>query len=448
MTVTVEGKLAADRDERFEPRLSALLDKTVEFIVLSFEGPDRYASAGGVAVRVSGLTRALASQGHPVRLFFVGDPDLPGVELSAGVELHRWCQALSAAAPGGVYADEDRKIEDLCVWLPDRLAHLVGDTAAEGRTTVVLAEEWQMAWPLIAVHDELVRRGLRNAAVLAWNANNRFGFERVDFGRLSSAAELVTVSRAMKHLMWRWGVNPLVVPNGLSEEWFEPVAPGLVPAIGGRRPLLVKVARWDPDKRWHMALAAVALLRDRGRDPLLVARGWNGGVWAPHYGELRSHAAQLGLRWVTCDATNSAEDDLAGLLAGAAPSADVVEVRFPLDRAHLQALYRSADAVLANSGFEPFGLAGLEAMASSGIVIAGCSGEDYVAPFRNGFALDTDDPTEIVRCLDWLERAPQRERQMRRLAGLTAAEYRWHHVVQRLAFSLQLPTPDDPRSWR
>lgn len=416
----------------------------LEFIVLSFEGPDPYASAGGVGVRVAGLTRALAAAGYPVRLFFVGDPHRPGVEFRDGVHLHRWCQAISAQAPAGVYDDEERKIEDFCVWLPDHVAGLVAEARRRGRATVVLAEEWQMAWPLIAVHDELVRRGVRDRALLAWNANHRFGFERLDFRRLEDAAVLLTVSRAMKHLMWRWGVNPLVVPNGLAEEWLVPVASRRREALRGSVPgrcLLAKVARWDPDKRWHMALDAVARLQQTGRDAVLVARGWNGGLPVPHYDELRSHAEQLGLVWVTCPGSGDTGAALAEELGGVPRDADVIELAFNLSRGQLRVLYAAADAVLANSGFEPFGLAGLEAMASGGIVVAGCSGEDYLAPFRNGFALDTADAGEIVRCLDWLEACPDRTSRMRLAAIQTAAHYRWDHVVRRLLFGLDLPAP-------
>lgn len=417
----------------------------VEFVVLSFEGPDPFSTAGGVGVRVSGLTQALAAAGYPVRLFFVGDPRLPGVERRHGVDLHRWCQALSAAAPGGVYGDEEDKIEDFCVWLPDHLAHRVGDAAARGATTVILAEEWQMAWPLIAVHDELVRRGLRRHALLAWNANHRFGFERLDFGRLGEAAVVLTVSRAMKHLLWRSGVNPLVVPNGLADAWFAPLPVVPRAALRGGRPgrrLLVKVARWDPDKRWRMALEALVRLREAGREGVLVARGWNGGTAAPHYQELRVHAAYLGLVWTTCGDPVATGHELVDVVAQSA-AADVIELAFPLAGPQLRVLYRGADAVLANSGFEPFGLAGLEAMASGGVVVAGSSGEDYVAPFRNGFGLDTDNADEIVRCLDWLAQDPRREPTMRHAARRTAATYRWDHIVRRLSFCLELPTPTE-----
>ena len=43
-----------------------------QFHLLSFEGPDVYARAGGVATRVVGLAEALASRGFDTHLWFVG----------------------------------------------------------------------------------------------------------------------------------------------------------------------------------------------------------------------------------------------------------------------------------------------------------------------------------------------------------------------------------------
>jgi hypothetical protein len=40
-----------------------LQDSQVQFHVLSFEGPDPYAQAGGIASRITGLTQALAAAG-------------------------------------------------------------------------------------------------------------------------------------------------------------------------------------------------------------------------------------------------------------------------------------------------------------------------------------------------------------------------------------------------
>jgi hypothetical protein len=46
--------------------------------ILSFEGPDHYARASGLATRMAGLAQALAKAGYETHLWFVGDPYLPG----------------------------------------------------------------------------------------------------------------------------------------------------------------------------------------------------------------------------------------------------------------------------------------------------------------------------------------------------------------------------------
>src|SRR5258708_826339 len=84
------------------------------FVIMAFEGPDAYARAGGLAVRVTELAQALAEGGHTVHLMFVGDPALPGedVLLDGRLVLHRWCQWISQYHPEGVYAGEDGKWRD------------------------------------------------------------------------------------------------------------------------------------------------------------------------------------------------------------------------------------------------------------------------------------------------------------------------------------------------
>ena len=51
-----------------------------QFVLLSFEGPDRYSLAGGLGTRVTELARALAQAGFTTHLIFIGDPNLPSVE--------------------------------------------------------------------------------------------------------------------------------------------------------------------------------------------------------------------------------------------------------------------------------------------------------------------------------------------------------------------------------
>lgn len=116
--------------------------------------------------------------------------------------------------------------------------------------------------------------------------------------------------------------------------------------------LLTKVARWDPDKRWIMALAD---LKAQGMRPLLVARAGQ----EPHGEEVVARAESLGLSSSSVGCVDASQG---GLRAAIAPSSasDIVLIRSPLARSQLQLLYRASDVVLANSGFEPFGLGGLE----------------------------------------------------------------------------------------
>ena len=111
--------------------------------------------------------------------------------------------------------------------------------------------------------------------------------------------------------------------------------------------------------------------------------------------------------------------------------ADVVELDAPVDPDVLRAIYRAADAVLANSGREPFGLVGLEAMAVGGIACTGCTGEDYAVPGRNALVLQTNEPRELVGALVSLEANETRKISLRRAARTTARHYAWSEVIDR-----------------
>ncbi|HUP50990.1 MAG TPA: hypothetical protein VM198_00835, partial [Longimicrobiales bacterium] len=176
--------------------------KTTQFHILSFEGPDGYARAGGIASRITGLSQALATQGHETHLWFVGDPGLPGHERHDPLTLHRSCQWISRHHPGGVYDGEDAKCRDYAASLPPFLMeNELEPLLASGGHAVVLAEEWHTA-PAVLHLDGLLRKaGLRERVTLLWNANNTFGFDRIAWSRLNEAATIVTVSRYMKQRM-------------------------------------------------------------------------------------------------------------------------------------------------------------------------------------------------------------------------------------------------------
>jgi hypothetical protein len=399
------------------------------FHVLSFEGPDAYAQAGGIASRISGLTTSLASLGFETHLWFVGDPYLPAHERRDDLHLHRWCQWISAHHPGGVYDGEDGKRNDYSASLPPRLAERLIPALRAGETAVVLAEEWHTADAVLHLDWLLREAGVRERARLFWNANNTFGFDRIDWRRLAEAARITTVSRYMKHLMWRLGVDPLVIPNGLPAPAFERPDREAVTALRRRlegRALLAKMARWDPDKRWLLTVDIVGELKRQGLRPLLVARG---GVEA-HGHEVMAHAAAMGLRVVE---RAIPEPGPRGLLAALedVTGADVVSLRSRVDTPARRLLFRGASTVLANSGHEPFGLVALEAMAVGGLACTGCSGEDYAVAGRNALVMQTATPREFVHLFMRLRAHRGEEVAIRRAGQHTARLFAWPKVVAR-----------------
>ncbi len=173
----------------------------IQFHIISFEGPDGYAQAGGIASRVTGLSEALANAGFETHLWFVGDPARPGHETKDRLRLHRWCQWISHYYSGGVYEGEEEKRADFVHSLPPFLLQevLLPYLRKTGGQAVVLAEEWQTVDAVLHLDWLLRNAGVRQQVSIFWNANNTFGFERINWYRLAEAAVITTVSRYMRH---------------------------------------------------------------------------------------------------------------------------------------------------------------------------------------------------------------------------------------------------------
>jgi len=407
--------------------------ENTEFAILSFEGPDLYSMAGGLGVRVTNLSQALADLGFTVHLFFVGDPRFPGEEptCASRLILHRWCQWISHYHPVGVYQGEYEKLHDFNESLPKFVVdQIVKPAEAKGKLTVVLGEDWHTAEAMCRINDLLGFQRLRSRAVLFWNANNTFGFNQIDWPRLAGAATITTVSRYMKQIMLGMGLGVFVIPNGIPRDLLADVDESLTARL--RESLdadlvLAKVARWDPDKRWHMAVEATARLKARGLKTVLLARG---GI-EPHGGEVIENALRLGLTVKEVHAASDSLDDSMRALEGNA-GADVISIRSHCTQQFLRVVYRASDAVLANSGHEPFGLVGLETMAAGGIAFTGSTGEDYVLPFHNAIVLETSDPGEIEGYVMYLEAYPTLKENMRKAARATAGLFTWGVSVENL----------------
>jgi glycosyltransferase involved in cell wall biosynthesis len=408
--------------------LPRLTPDSLEFVLLSFEGPDQYAMAGGLGVRMKELALALARLGYRTHLVFVGDPHLPAQESPVeNLTLYRWSQWLSAHYPAGVYQGEEAKLVDWNEQLPGFVvSKLVAPAAAGGRLTAILAEEWHTAYSTCQLSDRLWAEGLRDKAILLWNANNVMGFDRIDWRRLDFCSQITTVSRYMKHVMWERAVNPLVIPNGIPGDRIRNADPALIARLRAAFPgreLIFKIGRFSPDKRWNMAMDAVAEERRRGRTLATVIRG---GV-EPHGMEVLANARAQGLMVVDLRPPQNLDEALDALAA--APPADVYNVNGFMSDELISLFYSGADAVLANSGHEPFGLVGLEVMAAAGVAFVGSTGEDYAVPYLNSVVLDTDDPTEINIALDYLRAHPEVVVRIRADAQETARSFSWENVI-------------------
>lgn len=412
-------------------------DNTI-FVILCFEGPDLYSMAGGLSVRVTNLAQTLAQAGFTTHLFFIGDPKEKGEEAKCGGKLilHRWCQWISQYYPNGVYHGENEKLHDFNGSIPPYIMeHIAKPAVAQDKIVVILGEEWQTTEVMCRLSDLLHYNGIRDKAVMLWNANNTFSFHRINWGRLAYTTTITTVSRYMKHIMWGMGLNPLVIPNGIPEALLAEVDPEAVTAL--RQSLntdlvLSKVARWDPDKRWNMAVEAVARLKAYGTRTVLLARG---GI-EPHGEEVIQNARSLGL--VVQDVWPKG-DTLADYFDAIQQSstADILNLRFHCPQELLRIIYRGSDAVLANSGHEPFGLVGLEAMAAGGIAFMGGTGEDYAVSFHNSIVLETSAPEEIEASLTYLQAHPEEKRRIREAARRTARQFTWEQVIKNLIHKLE-----------
>ncbi len=397
--------------------------------LLSFEGPDRFSFVGGLGVRVTELATALGRAGFDTRVFFIGDPDKPGQDTySENVRLYRWCQWISRFHPGGVYDGEGGKINDYAASVPPFLISEVIRPAYErNQRVLVLAEDWQVVPAVLHLDRALFEAGLRQAAIIAWNANNTYGFETIDWPALSRAAHITAVSKYMKFELALRGVQSLVVPNGIPREMVaqdHSAAVNVLKKALKTKKTLLKVGRYDPDKRWMQAIDALAELRHAGTNVQLIVRG---GKEA--YGDLvMARAAARNLSIEDLRLSESTPAQLAQALAHS--SADIVNLRSFLPNETLYALYGAVNAVLANSGKEPFGLVGLEVMASGGIPVCGSTGEDYARPFENAIVCDTDDPNELAAYLTQLFDDPSLATRIRKQAAKTASDYTWDAVFE------------------
>jgi glycosyltransferase involved in cell wall biosynthesis len=167
----------------------------------------------------------------------------------------------------------------------------------------------------------------------------------------------------------------------------------------------------------------------------LVVRGGK----EPYAGEVFARAHERGLVIDDVHLEAPSAESLTGVLANS--RADVVNIRSFLPDELLYTLYAAADAVLANSGKEPFGLVGLEVMASGGVAVCGSTGEDYARAFDNAIVCDSADPAELASYLERMWSDPGLRERMIESARATARQFTWPSVLDILDAKLAFVTP-------
>ncbi|MGH7764519.1 MAG: glycosyltransferase family 4 protein, partial [Candidatus Dormibacteraceae bacterium] len=234
--------------------------------------------------------------------------------------------------------------------------------------------------------------------------------------------------------MWEGGQNPIVIPNGIPRSSIrdaDPEAAAELKAAAGADHFCFKIGRFDPDKRWLMAVSAAAYIKRRGRRVRFLIRGGR----ESHGAEVINHAQHQGLTVLHAMTPPDAQG-LSALLREN-PDADVINLTSFVPESLVALLYSACDAVLANSGHEPFGLVGLEVMAAGGLAVTGSTGEDYAEAYRNAVVLETDDPIELVTQLNLLKSRPKLVASIRRRGRLTARAYAWEKVIDQLLLRVE-----------
>jgi len=408
---------------------------TVTFVMLSFEGPDPYSHVGKLGERVTNLAEALAHMGFETHLLFIGDPNGPGHETvgEGKLHLHRWCQWISRYHPQSTYEAEEAKLSDLNKSAPPFVVNeIIRQSLLRGKPVVVQGEEWHCAEAVCRIAELADAEGLGEHVLTLWNVNDVHSINRVDWPRLARRTTITTVSKYMKHVLWNLGVNPLVIPNGISERLLlkgDERKAALVRKAFEDRLLLVKFADWHPGKRWRVAVEAVASLKAQGKRSVLIAGGESLDDGSRrHEAEIVHRAKTLGLEvaFATCE-SDEIEDQIAALVAVA--DADIIRVAFPVSEELVRLLYSVGDGVLADSDHEAFGLQALEVMAAGGVAFTGCTGEEYAEPLVNAMVLETGRAEEIVEYTLYLDERKDEKERVRLSARMTAHQHTWEEVA-------------------
>jgi D-inositol-3-phosphate glycosyltransferase len=374
--------------------------------------------AGGQNVHVAALARKLADRGHEITVYTRrDDPDLPfEVALAPGVRVRH----LDAGPATHLPKDE------LLPLVPAMVDGLVAAWSDE-RPDLVHSHFWMSGLAATAAVRALP--GPRVPVVHTYHAlgivkrrqqgpADTSPADRVELeARLGQDVDVVVATCSDEAFELKSMGVPAgkisVAPCGVDLSVFNPTGPA-EPRTGRRR--IAVVGRMVPRKGMGLAISALGLLADRGRDDieLLVV----GGPGGPD------------------DLVGDAEARRLMELAASAGVADRVEFRGPVPQPELPRVLRSLDAVVCAPWYEPFGITALEAMACQVPVIAAAVGGlvDSVVDQVTGLHVPPRDPAAIAAAVEQILDHPQESAALGR-AGRRRVRtlYSWDRVASETA---------------
>lgn len=404
--------------------------KNTVFALLSFEGPDRYSTVGGLGIRMTELSRILAEYKYETHFFYIGDPYAQyGIEVVYGcLSLHRWCQWVSADFPGGLYDGEDRKITEWNRSVPDYVVEkIVVPAASDGKLTVIMAEDWHTAESVVLLDKKLREKNLRDYVIILWNVNNEYGFANIDLKAVAAASVVTTVSKFMANRMSKlYGIPAIAIPNGIPKRIINPEPQSKIELLRNCFDgiILEKTARYDRDKAWISAIETVDLLKKRGLKPHLLMRG---GAQS-HRTDVICSIIEHDLKFVSIKLNNPTFDSILESFCHHS-NFDIIEMDFFIPEDFLMYLYSASDAVLANSIYEPFGIVGLEVMAKAGVSILGNTGEDYALNGKNCIRVVSNLPEEVADSVYKVTFDHELRENIKRYGLRTAAAFTWDRAL-------------------
>lgn len=366
--------------------------------------------AGGQNLHVGELSKALARQGHQVRIYSRREnaevPDV--VELAPGVEVEH--------VPAGPHRPLPKDallplMPEFAEHLTHRWQHQVPD--------VVHAHFW-----MSGLAAQIATWGLDVPVVQTFHALGSVKRRHQGAGD-TSPAERVEVERSLAS-------SVAAVIATCSDEVFELAAMGVRPGMMAVVPCGVDLARFVPEgdrtprRHLHRILSVGRLVERKGFDllitalravpdtELVIAGGPPAGPALdadPEATWLRTLAARLGLA------------DRVVLLGAVTP-------------ADMPALLRSADVVACTPWYEPFGIVAVEAMACGAPVVASAVGgfTDTIIDGVTGVLVPPRAPETLAVALRQLLASPQQRATLGRAAAARArARYGWDRIAGQTA---------------